>query len=285
MGAREMPLSGEPPRAAGLSVRTVINDSWNRCASCGPGRDGQRGADRRERGRDRGAEPGANAELLDAARRSSGSIGSLEGTGAMAMVLADQDGVLIQRSATGGPCLTGGTFIRVVGGSGPRTGSAPTGSALLCIPARRSSCMRLSIRRRDQGLDSCAGALIRDPLDGRPSASSICRAAPASSGPTIPARWSPRRPRDREGARRGAGGRADPAARGVHRPAPALQADRWADDPDRRGRTPFIAPTFPARSPSASCLTVAKADARRAGQSGLSRRPDPRLAPRCAAVI
>ncbi|MFO1105922.1 MAG: sigma-54-dependent Fis family transcriptional regulator [Amaricoccus sp.] len=167
MGAWEMLLSGEPPQAPqACQVRTVINDSWNRCARCGldamaseapidESGDAIEGLSR------------SNAELLDAARRSFGSIGSLlEGTGAM-MVLADQDGVLIQAIGDRRTLFDGRDIHLAVGGKWTEDaiGTNGIGTALHAgAPVFVHAAEHFVAGIKGW---TCAGAPIRDPLDGR----------------------------------------------------------------------------------------------------------------------
>lgn len=94
MGAWENLLSGEGDRRPTCQVRTLIGESWRRCAEGGI--DAIQGEAPMASGVDDIEEKArASADLLSAARRSFASIGALlEGTGAM-LVLADQEGVLI----------------------------------------------------------------------------------------------------------------------------------------------------------------------------------------------
>ena len=94
MGAWERLLAGEPVTRPSCQVRSLIGESWRRCAE--GGLDAIQGEAPMTADRDDLAErtrAGAGADLLAAARRSFASIGSLlEGTGAM-LVLADHEGL------------------------------------------------------------------------------------------------------------------------------------------------------------------------------------------------
>ena len=154
MRAWEDFLSDEPRSARDpihLShVRSLIHDSWYRSATGGinaQGIEAPLSSDRDE------IEylTRANAELLSAARRSFASLGQLlDGTGAM-LVLADSDGVLID--AIGGKWNEG-----AVGTNG--IGTALWTGEPTFVHAAEHFCA---------GIKSwtCAGAPIRDPLDGK----------------------------------------------------------------------------------------------------------------------
>ncbi len=166
MGAWEQLLSGGVDEAACRQVRALIGDSWQRCADRGI--DYSKGeapmtADRaavEEIGR-------ASGDLLAAARRSLQSLGSLlEGTGAM-LVLADQEGVLID--ALGDKhTLNAGLDIHLgIGGKWTEeaAGTNGIGTALFTgqpvfVHAAEHFCAGI------KGW-TCAGAPIRDPLDRR----------------------------------------------------------------------------------------------------------------------
>ncbi len=161
MEAWERLLAGEPHCARGFSVRSLIGDSWSRCASCG--------IDARQSEAPLNREVEAlierNRDLTRAARRSFGTIGRLlEGTGAM-LVLADGDGVLLEamgdrRTLHEGMDINlaiGGTWTEdVVGTNG--IGTALWAGAPVFVHAAEHFCA---------GIKSwtCAGAPIRDPFD------------------------------------------------------------------------------------------------------------------------
>ncbi len=161
MEAWERLLAGEPHCARGVSVRTLIGESWSRCASCGI--DAQQGEAPLNREIEALIE--RNRDLMRAARRSFGTIGRLlEGTGAM-LVLADRDGVLLdamgdRRTLHDGMDINlaiGGTWTEdVVGTNG--IGTALWAGVPVFVHAAEHFCA---------GIKSwtCAGAPIRDPFD------------------------------------------------------------------------------------------------------------------------
>ncbi|RFB80526.1 sigma-54-dependent Fis family transcriptional regulator [Methylovirgula sp. 4M-Z18] len=147
-------------------VRSLIHDSWYRSATGGinaQGLEAPLNSDRDE------IEylTRANAELLSAARRSFASIGQLlEGTGAM-LVLADSDGVLIDAIGDKKTLHNGMDIHLAIGGKWNEgaVGTNGIGTALWTgeptfVHAAEHFCA---------GIKSwtCAGAPIRDPLDGK----------------------------------------------------------------------------------------------------------------------
>ncbi|WP_292216016.1 GAF domain-containing protein, partial [Mesorhizobium sp.] len=147
-------------------VRSLIHDSWYRSATGGinaQGHEAPLNSDRDE------IEflTRANAELLAAARRSFASIGQLlEGTGAM-LVLADSDGVLIDAIGDKKTLHNGMDIHLAIGGkwNEDAVGTNGIGTALWTgeptfVHAAEHFCA---------GIKSwtCAGAPIRDPLDGK----------------------------------------------------------------------------------------------------------------------
>jgi transcriptional regulator of acetoin/glycerol metabolism len=167
MQAWENLLSGEPDRGRSRPpIRTLIRDSWHRCASGGinahqheaPLRDGKDEVENLRR---------QSKELLEATRRSFFTIGRLlEGTGAM-LVLADGEGTLIdtvgdKRTLHDGMDIhlsVGGTWTEdVVGTNG--IGTALWAGEPVFVHAAEHFCA---------GIKSwtCAGAPIRDPFDGQ----------------------------------------------------------------------------------------------------------------------
>ncbi|MBZ9814586.1 sigma-54-dependent Fis family transcriptional regulator [Mesorhizobium sp. CA7] len=147
-------------------VRSLIHDSWYRSATGGinaQGIEAPLSSDRDE------IEylTRANAELLSAARRSFASIGQLlEGTGAM-LVLADSDGVLIDAIGDKKTLHDGMDIHLAIGGKWNEgaVGTNGIGTALWTgeptfVHAAEHFCA---------GIKSwtCAGAPIRDPLDGK----------------------------------------------------------------------------------------------------------------------
>lgn len=162
MRAWETLLSGEDRRARGPSaVRSLIHDSWSRCATGG--------IDAEQAEAPLNSEIDdlihRNTDLLTAARRSFANIGRLlDGTGAM-LVLADHNGVLIdaigdKRTIHNGMDINltiGGKWTEdVVGTNG--IGTALWAGAPVFVHAAEHFCA---------GIKSwtCAGAPIRDPLD------------------------------------------------------------------------------------------------------------------------
>jgi transcriptional regulator of acetoin/glycerol metabolism len=147
-------------------VRSLIHDSWYRSVTGGidaEGIEAPLSSDRDE------IEylTRANAELLSAARRSFASLGHLlEGTGAM-LVLADSDGVLIDAIGDKKTLHNGMDIHLAIGGkwNEDAVGTNGIGTALWTgeptfVHAAEHFCA---------GIKSwtCAGAPIRDPLDGR----------------------------------------------------------------------------------------------------------------------
>lgn len=147
-------------------VRSLIHDSWHRSATGGinaQGIEAPLSSDRDE------IEylTRANAELLSAARRSFASLGQLlDGTGAM-LVLADSDGVLIDAIGDKKTLHDGMDIHLAIGGkwNEDAVGTNGIGTALWTgeptfVHAAEHFCA---------GIKSwtCAGAPIRDPLDGK----------------------------------------------------------------------------------------------------------------------
>ena len=167
MRAWESFLSDEPTSARDpVHVRSLIHDSWYRSATGGinaQGIEAPLSSDRDE------IEylTRANAELLSAARRSFASLGQLlEGTGAM-LVLADSDGVLIDAIGDKKTLHDGMDIHLGIGGkwNEDAVGTNGIGTALwtgepIFVHAAEHFCA---------GIKSwtCAGAPIRDPLDGK----------------------------------------------------------------------------------------------------------------------
>ncbi len=164
MVAWERLLSGAC--APSCQVRTLIGDSWQRCADGGI--DATRGeAPMASQGDAIAEATRAGADLVAAARRSFASIGGLlEGTGAM-LVLADQDGVLIDAIGDKRTLYDGMDIHLGIGGkwSEEAAGTNGIGTALFAgepvfVHAAEHFCAGI------KGW-TCAGAPIRDPLDGR----------------------------------------------------------------------------------------------------------------------
>ncbi|QND66179.1 sigma-54-dependent Fis family transcriptional regulator [Mesorhizobium loti] len=167
MRAWESFLADEPTSARDpVHVRSLIHDSWFRSATGGinaQGIEAPLSSDRDE------IEylTRANAELLSAARRSFASLGQLlEGTGAM-LVLADSDGVLIDAIGDKKTLHDGMDIHLGIGGkwNEDAVGTNGIGTALwtgepIFVHAAEHFCA---------GIKSwtCAGAPIRDPLDGK----------------------------------------------------------------------------------------------------------------------
>ncbi|MET2831535.1 sigma-54-dependent Fis family transcriptional regulator [Mesorhizobium shangrilense] len=167
MRAWESFLSDEPTSIRDpVHVRSLIHDSWYRSATGGinaQGIEAPLSSDRNE------IEylTRANAELLSAARRSFASLGQLlEGTGAM-LVLADSDGVLIDAIGDKKTLHDGMDIHLGIGGkwNEDAVGTNGIGTALwtgepIFVHAAEHFCA---------GIKSwtCAGAPIRDPLDGK----------------------------------------------------------------------------------------------------------------------
>ncbi|TPE49963.1 sigma-54-dependent Fis family transcriptional regulator [Amaricoccus solimangrovi] len=166
MGAWEQLLSGAAGCATSCQVRALIGDSWARCAEGGI--DASRAEAPMMAEADTVEEIGrASADLLAAARRSFASIGSLlEGTGAM-LVLADHEGVLIdaigdQRTLNAGMDIhlgIGGKWTEEAAGTNG-IGTALFAGEPVFVHAAEHFCAGI------KGW-TCAGAPIRDPLDGR----------------------------------------------------------------------------------------------------------------------
>jgi len=164
MGAWERLLSGDC--APSCKVRALIGDSWRRCADGGI--DAIRGEAPMATEGDAVAEAArSSADLLEAARRSFASLGALlEGTGAM-LVLADQDGVLIDAIGDKRTLFDGMDIHLGIGGKWTEeaAGTNGIGTALftgepIFVHAAEHFCAGI------KGW-TCAGAPIRDPLDGR----------------------------------------------------------------------------------------------------------------------
>jgi transcriptional regulator of acetoin/glycerol metabolism len=167
MRAWESFLADEPKCARDpVHVRSLIHDSWYRSASGGinaQGIEAPLNSDRDE------IEylTRANAELLAAAQRSFASLGQLlDGTGAM-LVLADSDGVLIDAIGDKKTLHDGMDIHLAIGGkwNEDSVGTNGIGTALwtgepIFVHAAEHFCA---------GIKSwtCAGAPIRDPLDGK----------------------------------------------------------------------------------------------------------------------
>ncbi|MFI0844174.1 sigma-54-dependent Fis family transcriptional regulator [Mesorhizobium sp. IMUNJ 23232] len=167
MRAWENFLADEPKCARDpVHVRSLIHDSWSRSASGGinaQGIEAPLNSDRDE------IEylTRTNAELLAAAQRSFASLGQLlDGTGAM-LVLADSDGVLIDAIGDKKTLHDGMDIHLAIGGkwNEDAVGTNGIGTALwtgepIFVHAAEHFCA---------GIKSwtCAGAPIRDPLDGK----------------------------------------------------------------------------------------------------------------------
>lgn len=164
MGAWENLLSGGC--SPSCQIRTLIGDSWQRCAEGGiDAIRGEAPMTEDEGNIEQATE--ASADLLAAARRSFASIGSLlEGTGAM-LVLADDEGVLIdtigdKRTLSEGMDIhlgIGGKWTEEAAGTNG-IGTALFAGAPVFVHAAEHYCAGI------KGW-TCAGAPIRDPLDGR----------------------------------------------------------------------------------------------------------------------
>ncbi|SFT84988.1 sigma-54-dependent Fis family transcriptional regulator [Mesorhizobium sp. YR577] len=167
MRAWESFLADEPKCARDpVQVRTLIHDSWYRSATGGINAqsiEAPLSSDRDE------IEylTRTNAELLSAAQRSFASLGQLlDGTGAM-LVLADSDGVLIDAIGDKKTLHDGMDIHLAIGGkwNEDAVGTNGIGTALwtgkpIFVHAAEHFCA---------GIKSwtCAGAPIRDPLDGK----------------------------------------------------------------------------------------------------------------------
>lgn len=166
MGAWEQLLSGDTDCAPSCQIRTLIGDSWLRCADGGI--DALRGEAPMTDDRD-GIEAvrRSSADLLDAARRCFAGFGALlEGTGAM-LVLADQEGVLIDTIGDRRTLNDGMDIHLAIGGKWTEevAGTNGIGTALFAgepvfVHAAEHFCAGI------KGW-TCAGAPIRDPLDGK----------------------------------------------------------------------------------------------------------------------
>ncbi|PZQ51270.1 MAG: sigma-54-dependent Fis family transcriptional regulator [Rhodovulum sulfidophilum] len=166
MGAWEHLLSGADGCAPACQVRALIGDSWQRCADRGIDASRAEAPMTSDRDRLEQATEGS-AELLSAARRTFASIGRLlEGTGAM-LVLADQDGMLVDAIGDRRTLYDGRDIHLGVGGKWTEeaAGTNGIGTALFTgepvfVHAAEHFCAGI------KGW-TCAGAPIRDPFDGR----------------------------------------------------------------------------------------------------------------------
>jgi transcriptional regulator of acetoin/glycerol metabolism len=166
MGAWEYLLSGDTACASKCQVRTLIGDSWQRCAAGGT--DATRAEAPMVSERDDLEElTQTSVDLRAAARRTFASIGRLlEGTGAM-LVLAGEDGTLIdaigdQRTLNDGMDIhlgVGGKWSETAAGTNGIGTALFTGEPVF-VHAAEHFCAGI------KGW-TCAGAPIRDPLDGR----------------------------------------------------------------------------------------------------------------------
>jgi transcriptional regulator of acetoin/glycerol metabolism len=167
MRAWESFLSDAPTCARDpVHVRSLIHDSWYRSATGGIDAQGIEAPLKSDRNEIEYLTR-ANAELLSAARRSFASLGQLlDGTGAM-LVLADGDGVLIDAIGDKKTLHDGMDIHLAVGGkwNEDAVGTNGIGTALwtgepIFVHAAEHFCA---------GIKSwtCAGAPIRDPLDGK----------------------------------------------------------------------------------------------------------------------
>ncbi|WAP67550.1 sigma-54-dependent Fis family transcriptional regulator [Jiella pelagia] len=146
-------------------VRRVIRESWSRSASCGIDANGTEAPVCGDDGEVERLTL-SNAELLAAARRPFQTIGEmLDGTGAM-LVLADQDGVMIEAVGDRKTLHSGQDINLAIGGkwNEEAVGTNGIGTALwsgkpVLVHAAEHFCA---------GIKSwtCAGAPIRDPFDG-----------------------------------------------------------------------------------------------------------------------
>jgi transcriptional regulator of acetoin/glycerol metabolism len=167
MHAWETLLSGnqEHPRSEFL-VRSLIHDSWSRCATGGIDALQQEAPFESDKAAVENLAH-ASAELLSAAKRSFSVIGRLlDGSGAMLM-LADSDGMLIDAIGDKRTIYDGMEIHLAVGGKWTEdvVGTNGIGTALwtgepVLVHAAEHFCA---------GIKSwtCAGAPIRDPFDGR----------------------------------------------------------------------------------------------------------------------
>ncbi|RWD59354.1 MAG: sigma-54-dependent Fis family transcriptional regulator [Mesorhizobium sp.] len=167
MRAWENFLSDAPKGARDpVQVRSLIHDSWYRSATGGINAQGVEAPLNSNRDEIEYLTR-ANAELLAAARRPFASLGPLlEGTGAM-LVLADSDGVLIEAIGDKKTLHDGMDIHLAIGGKWNEgaVGTNGIGTALwtgepIFVHAAEHFCA---------GIKSwtCAGAPIRDPLDGK----------------------------------------------------------------------------------------------------------------------
>lgn len=168
MGAWERLVSGEPDRRPSCEVRSLIGESWRRCAEGGiDAIQGEAPMTVDREGLAERTRVGAGADLFAAARRSFASIGSLlEGTGAM-LVLADREGVLIDAIGDKRTLHDGRDIHLGIGGrwTEEAAGTNGIGTALFAgepvfVHAAEHFCAGI------KGW-TCVGAPIRDPLDGR----------------------------------------------------------------------------------------------------------------------
>lgn len=194
MGAWEQLLAGSADQAPACQVRSLIGDSWQRCAHGGI--DATQGeAPMTEDRDDREALRQSSVDLLAAAQRSFASIGTLlEGTGAM-LVLADNEGVLVETIGDKRTLYEGMDIHLAVGGKWTEdvVGTNGIGTALFAgepvfVHAAEHFCAGI------KGW-TCAGAPIRDPLDGRIVGVVDLSGHPGSFARTTPP--SSRRPRAR----------------------------------------------------------------------------------------
>lgn len=158
----------DPPKCARdpVQVRSLIHDSWSRSATGGINAQGVEAPLNSNRDEIEYLTR-ANAELLSAARRPFASLGPLlEGTGAM-LVLADSDGVLIEAIGDKKTLHNGMDIHLAIGGKWNEgaVGTNGIGTALwtgepIFVHAAEHFCAGI------KGW-TCAGAPIRDPLDGK----------------------------------------------------------------------------------------------------------------------
>ncbi|TIV75977.1 MAG: GAF domain-containing protein, partial [Mesorhizobium sp.] len=167
MRAWENFLSDAPQCARDpVQVRSLIHDSWYRSATGGINAQGVEAPLNGNRDEIEYLTR-ANAELLSAARRPFASLGPLlEGTGAM-LVLADSDGVLIEAIGDKKTLHDGMDIHLAIGGKWNEgaVGTNGIGTALwtgepIFVHAAEHFCAGI------KGW-TCAGAPIRDPLDGK----------------------------------------------------------------------------------------------------------------------
>jgi len=167
MRAWENFLSNAPKCARDpVQVRSLIHDSWSRSATGGINAQGVEAPLNSNRDEIEYLTR-ANAELLSAARRPFASLGPLlEGTGAM-LVLADSDGVLINAIGDKKTLHDGMDIHLAIGGKWNEgaVGTNGIGTALwtgepIFVHAAEHFCAGI------KGW-TCAGAPIRDPLDGK----------------------------------------------------------------------------------------------------------------------